>query len=46
MVEAADKHINGLTEYGYGFWMRFLWNGNTAKLVSKPAWMALARLTI
>lgn len=26
---SAETPINGLTEYGYGFWMRFLWNGPT-----------------
>lgn len=41
----TDDAINGITEYGYGFWSRFLWNGPN-KLVDKPAWMALCRFTI
>ncbi|CAD8140693.1 unnamed protein product [Paramecium octaurelia] len=44
-VELTDDSINGVTEYGYGFWSRFLWNGPN-KLVDKPAWMALSRFTI
>ncbi len=40
-----DFVINGLTEYGYGLWTRFLWNGNE-KLVTKPDWMGLTRLTL
>jgi hypothetical protein len=43
--ENEETNINGITEYGYGIWTRFVWNG-PAKLVNKPAWMALARLTI
>jgi len=43
-VEITDDYINGLTEYGYGMWTRFIWNGEK-KLVDKPAWMALSRLT-
>jgi protein transport protein SEC24 len=41
----GDHHINGITEYGYGFWMRFLWNGLTQKLVQKGPWLGLARLS-
>lgn len=40
-----DDSVNGITEYGYGMWTRFVWNG-PAKLISKPAWMALSRLTL
>lgn len=43
-VEITDDYINGVTEYGYGMWTRFIWNGER-KLVDKPAWMALSRLT-
>lgn len=45
ITDDDDHHINGITEYGYGFWMRFLWNGYTAKLVNKQPWHGLARLT-
>lgn len=46
-LKEGDEHkINGITEYGYGLWTRWLWNGPKAKLVSKPAWTALTRLTI
>ena len=40
-----DDSINGLKEYGYGFWFRFLWNGSD-KIVKKPAWIPLSTLTI
>jgi hypothetical protein len=43
--DGEDHNINGLTEYGFGFWTRFLWNGKV-KLIEKPDWMGLARLTI
>lgn len=44
-VTYEDDSINGLKEYGYGFWSRFAWNG-PEKLINKPAWMALSRLSI
>jgi len=40
----AEHTLNGIIEYGYGFWTRFLWNGLKAKLLNKPEWMGLARL--
>jgi len=47
MNDGEDYKINGITEYGYGFWSRFLWNGLTYKLVDKgPHCNALTRLTI
>ena len=26
-LEYKDDSIKGLEEYGYGFWSRFIWNG-------------------
>ncbi len=46
MTEGDDHKINGITEYGYGMWTRWVWNGPKSKLVNKPPWTALARLTI
>lgn len=46
LKEADDNQINGITEYGYGFWSRWLWNGPTSKMVTKPVWTGLSRLTI
>lgn len=46
MENGEDGSINGITEYGYGFWSRFLWNGETAKLINKPVWMGLSRLSV
>lgn len=42
----GDTRFNGVTEYGYGMWTRFLWNALGEKLIDKPAWMALSRMTI
>jgi len=44
-VTYEDDSISGLTEYAYGMWTRFVWNGKE-KLIGKPAWMALSRLTL
>lgn len=43
-VEYTDDSINGLTEYAYGMWTRFAWNG-PKKLINKPTWLAVSRLT-
>lgn len=45
-MKEGDKKINGITEYGYGFWTRWLWNGYKAKLTNKGPWTGLSRLTI
>ena len=46
MKEGDKFKINGISEYGYGFWTRWLWNGYKAKLVNKAPWTAISRLTI
>jgi hypothetical protein len=44
-IEDSEEHtLNGIMEYGYGFWSKFLYNG-PAKLVDKPEWMGLTRMT-
>ena len=43
-VEYKDDSVNGLEEYGYGFWSRFVWNGPVK--LDKPSWQGLARLSI
>jgi len=46
-LKEGDEHkINGITEYAYGMWTRWLWNGPKSKLVNKPPWTGLARLTL
>ncbi|CAD8058815.1 unnamed protein product [Paramecium sonneborni] len=40
-----DLQIDGLMEYGYGMWTRFAWN-TPIKMVNKPAWLSLSRLTV
>ena len=37
--------FDGMTDYGYGLWTRFVWNGKS-KLINKPSWMGLTRLTV
>ncbi len=32
LEDSDDFTLNGITEYGIGFWSRFLWNGMKAKL--------------
>lgn len=44
MEDDDDGTLNGITEYGYGFWSKFLWNGKH-KLINKPDWMGVSRLT-
>ena len=39
-----DDAINGLEEYGYGFWSRFVFNGPTK--LPRSTWLGIARLTI
>lgn len=46
MREGDKFKINGLTEYGYGLWTRWAWNSYKGKLITKPTWTALARLTM
>ena len=47
MNDGEDYVINGLTEYSYGFWSKWLWNGYTFKLINKtPHCIATSRLTI
>jgi hypothetical protein len=42
-VEDLDK-VKGRTEYGYGLWTRFLYNGRIGKVLVNPGAMGLARL--
>jgi hypothetical protein len=45
-LEDSDEFtLNGILEYGIGFWSRFLWNGMKSKLVNKPEWLGLTRVT-
>lgn len=47
MNDGEDYVINGLTEYGYGYWSRWLWNGLTKKVIDKtPHCIAMSRFTI
>ena len=45
LEDSDDFTLNGITEYGIGFWSRFLWNGMKSKLVNKPDWMGLTRIS-
>jgi hypothetical protein len=44
LEDDGEHTLNGIIEYGIGFWSRFLWNGLKAKLLNKPEWMGLARV--
>jgi protein transport protein SEC24 len=47
LVENGDTvRINGISEYGYGFWMKWSRTGPGKSLVSKAPWYNIARLTI
>ena len=40
----TDEHtLNGILEYGIGFWSKFLFNGKK-QLIEKPDWMGLVRV--
>lgn len=41
----GEDDINGLVEYGYGYWSRFVWNWNKNKLLEKDAWVGMSRMT-
>lgn len=43
--DSEEVTLNGIVEYGVGFWSRFLWNGLKAKIVDKPAWLGFVRLS-
>lgn len=46
-MDGEEFVINGLTEYGYGYWSRWLWNGYTKKVVDKtPHCIAMSRFTV
>lgn len=45
MEDDEEGSVNGITEYGYGFWSKFLFNG-PSKLLVKPDWMGMTRLTV
>lgn len=45
MEDDEESTVNGITEYGYGFWCKFLYNG-PSKVLAKPDWMGLSRLTV
>ena len=45
LQDTDEFTLNGITEYGIGFWSRFLWNGMKSKLVNKPEWLGLSRVT-
>jgi len=45
LEDTDDSTLNGINEYSYGFWARFLWNSNKGKLLEKPDWMGLARMS-
>lgn len=45
LEDSDDETLNGVKEYSYGFWSRFLWNSKKGKLLEKPDWMGLARLS-
>ncbi len=41
-----ETNIDGINEYGYGFWFRYLTTRPKRLYSNKPAWMALARFTV
>lgn len=43
--DTPETNIDGLTEYGYGFWFRYLTTRPNRLYDPKPDWMALARFT-
>lgn len=45
LKDTDNETLNGIKEYSYAFWSRFLWNSNKGKLLDKPDWMGLARLS-
>ena len=45
MNDSDETPINGATEYSFGLWTRFRFNGESSKVLNKPEWMGLARLT-
>lgn len=40
-----DEKISGIMEYGLGMWSRFQYNGAKTKIIEKPKWLGIARLT-
>lgn len=43
-VTYDDESTNGLTEYGYGLWLRYAWNG-PSKLINKSSYSYIARVS-
>ncbi len=43
LMDTDDITLDATTEYGVGFWSRFLYNG-PSKLIEKPKWMGLMSL--
>lgn len=46
LTDTEESTLNGISEYAIGFWSRFLWNGGKSKLVDKPDWMGLTRISM
>jgi hypothetical protein len=41
-----EVHLQGVSEYGYGYWSRFVYLTETGRLYVKPTLMGMSRLTI
>ena len=37
--------MQGVSEYGYGFWSKFSYFANDPPMLVKPVWLGMARLT-
>jgi protein transport protein SEC24 len=43
--QGENLHLQGVSEYGYGYWSRYVFLGEKGTLYTKPAWLGMSRLT-
>lgn len=45
LSDTDETPIKGVTEYSFGMWTKFLYNGLNGKVLVKPDFMGLARIS-